>query len=47
MFKTLSDSDVNVSVISLSERCVAVVVDEAHGAVSQANLQKEFSEETL
>ena len=47
MFKTLGDSGVNVSVISLSERCVAVVVDEARGKVGQTNLQKEFSEETL
>ncbi len=47
MFKTLGDSGVNVSVISLSERCVGVVVDVEHGAVGQANLQKEFVEETL
>ena len=47
MFKTLSESDANVSVISLSERCVAVVVDEERGAVGQAGLQKEFFKETL
>ncbi len=47
MFKTLGDSGVNVSVISLSERCVGVVVDAEHGAVGRANLQKEFDEETL
>ncbi len=47
MFKTLGDSGVNVSVISLSERCVGVVVDEAHGSIGQEKLQKEFDEETL
>ncbi|MBQ9813664.1 MAG: hypothetical protein IJM54_10195 [Thermoguttaceae bacterium] len=33
--------------LRLSERCVGVVVDVEHGAVGQANLQKEFVEETL
>ena len=47
MFRTLGDSGVNVSVISLSERCIGVVVDEEHGAAGYANLQKEFHEETL
>lgn len=47
MFKTLGDAGVNVSVISLSERCVCVVVDGAHGEVGKINLQKEFDEETL
>lgn len=47
MFKTLGDANVNVSVISLSERCVGVVVDEEHGEVGLAGLSREFDEETL
>ena len=47
MFKTLGDCGVNVSVISLSERCVGVVVDEAHGEIGRDKLREEFDEETL
>ena len=43
MFRTLSESNVNVSVISLSERCAGVLVDEAHGKTSQQKLVEEFS----
>ena len=43
MFMTLSESNVNVSVISLSERCAGVLVDEAHGKTSQKRLVEEFS----
>ena len=47
MFKTLGEGNVNVSVICLSERCAAVIVDEAHGKSGQESLTKEFSEETF
>lgn len=47
MFRTLGEGNVNVSVISLSERCAAVIVDEAHGKSGRENLIKEFSEETF
>ncbi len=47
MFRTLGQGNVNVSVISLSERCAAVIVDEAHGEFGRENLLKEFSEETF
>ena len=47
MFRTLGEGNVNVSVISLSERCAAVIVDEAHGETGRDNLAKEFSEETF
>ncbi|MDO5308658.1 MAG: aspartate kinase [Planctomycetia bacterium] len=47
MFKTLSDCNVNVSVISLSERCVGVLVDKDHGAIGRENLQREFANETF
>lgn len=47
MFKTLADGGVNVSVISTSERCVGVVVDEAKGQAGFDALTKEFAEEII
>ena len=47
MFRSLSASNVNVSVISLSERSVGVLVDEAHGQAGLNSLKAEFSEESL
>ncbi|MGI6400865.1 MAG: aspartate kinase [Thermoguttaceae bacterium] len=47
MFRTLGQGNVNVSVISLSERCAAVIVDEAHGKSGRESLIAEFSEETF
>lgn len=47
MFRTLGEGNVNVSVISLSERCAAVIVDDAHGQSGRDSLLKEFSEETF
>ncbi|MCF0233906.1 MAG: aspartate kinase, partial [Thermoguttaceae bacterium] len=47
MFKTLAGGGVNVSVISLSERCVAAIVDEAHGRFGFDALKAEFAEETI
>ena len=47
MFRTLGQGNVNVSVISLSERCAAVIVDEAHGKSGRESLIAEFFEETF
>jgi len=43
MFKTLADSEINVNVISTSERNIAVAVDEENGEKGLALLKKEFA----
>ena len=47
MFKTLSDSEINVNVISTSERNIAVAVDEKNGEKGLKLLKKEFAEEMM
>ena len=43
LFKTLADSEINVNVISTSERNIAVTVDDINGAKGLALLEKEFA----
>jgi len=47
MFKTLADSEINVNVISTSERNIAVTVDEANGEKGLQLLKKEFANEMM
>ena len=47
MFKTFADSEINVNVISTSERNIAVIVDEANGEKGLELLKKEFANEMM
>ncbi len=47
MFNTLSENDINVSIISTSEHCVSVIVDDIDGTRSNDLLHKEFQAEIL
>lgn len=47
MFNTLSVNDINVSLISTSEHCVSVILDDIDGVRSNDLLHKEFESEIL
>ncbi len=47
MFSTLSQLNINVSIICTSERCVSVIVNDSDGGKSFANLTNEFSDEII
>lgn len=47
MFNTLSVNDINVSLISTSEHCVSVILDDIDGSRSNDLLHKEFEKEIL
>jgi len=47
MFKTLADNEINVNVISTSERNIAITVDEANGKKGLKLLQEEFAGEMM
>ena len=47
MFERLADSEINVNVISTSERNISVTVDDTNGAKGLALLEKEFAHEMM
>ncbi len=47
MFKTLADGGINVNVVSTSERCMAITVDDSLGEKGQSLLKTEFTKDMM